>query len=106
MAVCIEGRRIISTLWLRDALANRVAIMDGDPYAQGYGYFWYSSTQQINGVAVAVSFASGNCGYKIYIAPSRGLVVAITSTAYGRGYGQRRSEQVLRAVLESDCVFR
>ncbi len=101
-----DGRRIVSASWLGDALASRVAITDGDPYAQGYGYFWYASTQQIDGVPVAVSFASGNGGNKIYIAPSRRLVMAITSTAYGRDYGQRRSEHVLRAVLETDRQFR
>src|SRR5205807_7042887 len=48
---------------------------------------------------VAVSFASGNGGNKIYVVPSAKLVVAITSSAYGRGYGQRRSQAILLAIL-------
>ena len=97
-----RGRRIVSAGWIRDALAPRVAIADSDPYADGYGYFWYSKVQQIGGKPVAVSFASGNGGNKIYVVPSRHMVVAITSSAYGRGYGQRRSETILKAILSAD----
>jgi CubicO group peptidase (beta-lactamase class C family) len=98
------GRRIISDEWLRDALAATVDIGQEDPFADGYGYFWYAKTQQIGGKPVAVSFASGNGGNKIYIVPSRNLVVAITSRAYGQGHGQRRSENILRALLELDAA--
>ena len=97
-----RGRRIVSARWIRDALAPKVAIADSDPYADGYGYFWYSKVQQIGGKPVAVSFASGNGGNKIYVVPSRHLVIAITSSAYGRGYGQRRSETILKAILSAD----
>jgi CubicO group peptidase (beta-lactamase class C family) len=97
-----DGRRIVSAAWLHEALTPKVGIADRDPYADGYGYFWYAKTQQIDGKPVAVSFASGNGGNKIYIVPSRKLVVAITSSAYGRGYGQRRSENILRTLLELD----
>jgi len=96
-----RGHRIVSAAWLRKALAPKLGIADSDPYADGYGYFWYSKVQQIDGKPVAVSFASGNGGNKIYIVPERHLVVAITSSAYGHGYGQRRSEAILKAVLSA-----
>jgi hypothetical protein len=51
------------------------------------------------GARVPVSFASGTGGNKIYIVPSKELVVAVTSSAYGRGYGQRRSQRILLDVL-------
>jgi len=94
-----RGHRIVSAAWLRKALAPKLGIADSDPYADGYGYFWYSKVQQIDGKPVAVSFASGNGGNKIYIVAARHLVVAVTSSAYGHGYGQRRSEAILKAVL-------
>ncbi|NIJ18417.1 CubicO group peptidase (beta-lactamase class C family) [Sphingomonas naasensis] len=97
-----RGRRIISAGWLRDALAPKVTISASDPYADGYGYFWYAKTHDIAGRRVPVSFASGNGGNKIYVIPSRRMVVAITSSAYGRGYGQRRSEAILKALLAAD----
>ncbi|MFD1951472.1 serine hydrolase domain-containing protein [Sphingomonas arantia] len=97
-----RGRRIVSAGWIRDALAPKVTISDSDPYADGYGYFWYSKVLQIAGAPVPVSFASGNGGNKIYVVPGRHMVVAITSSAYGRGYGQRRSEAILKAILSAD----
>ncbi|QXQ08220.1 beta-lactamase family protein [Sphingosinicellaceae bacterium] len=97
-----RGRRVVSAAWLRDALAPKVAISDSDTYADGYGYFWYSKVQQIDGKPVAVSFASGNGGNKIYVVPSRNMVVAVTSSAYNHGYGQRRSENILKAILSAD----
>ncbi len=97
-----RGRRVVSAGWIRDALMPKVSIADSDPYADGYGYFWYSKVQHINGTPVPVSFASGNGGNKIYVVPSRHMVVAITSSAYGRGYGQRRSETILQAILTTE----
>lgn len=97
-----RGRRIVSAGWIHEALAPHVAISCCDPYADGYGYFWYSRVQQINGEPVPVSFASGNGGNKIYVVPSRHLVIAITSSAYGHGYGQRRSQDILQALLAAD----
>ena len=94
-----NGKRVVSAAWLRDALTPHVAIGDSDPYADGYGYYWYAKTHDINGTPVPVRFASGNGGNKIYVVPSRQLVVAITSSAYGKGYGQRRSEAILKALL-------
>ena len=44
-------------------------------------------------------FASGNGGNKIYIVPSLHMVIAITSSAYNQGYGQRRSQDILLKIL-------
>ncbi|WP_298689261.1 serine hydrolase domain-containing protein [uncultured Sphingomonas sp.] len=97
-----HGRRIVSAAWIHDALTPKVTISGSDPYADGYGYFWYSKVQQVDGQPVPVSFASGNGGNKIYVVSSHHLVVAITSSAYGHGYGQRRSEDILKAILAAD----
>lgn len=97
-----QGRRIIRAGWIRDELALKVSIAESDPYAEGYGYFWYSKVQRIKGTSIPVSFASGNGGNKLYVIPSRNMVVAVTSSAYGHGYGQRRSEEILKAILATD----
>ncbi|MGK6355208.1 serine hydrolase domain-containing protein [Sphingomonas sp. DT-207] len=97
------GHRVVSAAWLREALTPRVTISGSDPYADGYGYFWYSKTHRVGDVPVPVSFASGNGGNKIYVIPSRHMVIAITSSAYGQGYGQRRSEAILKALLAADA---
>lgn len=103
-----QGRRIVSEAGVEAMLQRHVRIPPeaDDPYADDYGYFWYAKTYSIGGRAIEVRFASGNGGNKIYIVPERGLVIAVTSSAYGRGYGQRRSEAILLAVLAADLLDR
>lgn len=94
-----RGHRVVSAAWLAQVLAPTVPIGTVDRYADFYGYFWYGKTLAIDGRNVRISFASGNGGNKLYIVPQRHLVVAIQSSAYGQGYGQKRSEDILKAIL-------
>lgn len=99
-----NGRQIVSAQWIADMLAPRVDVAADDPFADAYGYFWYRKTYRLADTDIAVSFASGNGGNKIYVVPGCRMVVAITSSAYGRGYGQRRSEAILQAVLAAEIA--
>jgi len=94
-----QGREIVRAGTLDELLAPRVRIRASDPYADEYGYFWYRKLQRIGGHEFEVIFASGNGGNKLYLVPALRMVVAIQSAAYGRGYGQRRSQDLLRALL-------
>jgi CubicO group peptidase (beta-lactamase class C family) len=95
----VGGRRILAHDWIAQSLASQVAISDSDPYADFYGYMWYTKAEPVGNHKVEVHFASGNGGNKIYVVPSLHIVVAITSSAYGHGYGQRRSQDILLKVL-------
>ncbi len=99
-----HGHQVVSTRWITDMLAPKVNIAAEDPYADGYGYFWYRKDYRIADTGIAVSFASGNGGNKIYVVPTCRLAIAITSSAYGRGYGQRRSEAILKAIVEREVT--
>jgi CubicO group peptidase (beta-lactamase class C family) len=99
-----QGRRIVSRARLDDLLAPQVRIADVDSYADTYGGFWYRKTYAVGGRSVTVRFASGNGGNKVYVIPERRMVIAITSAAYGRGYGQRRSEAILLALLAASAT--
>lgn len=99
-----DGKRVIDAAWLQAALAPRVTIGAVDRYADNYGYFWYAKTQDIGGQKIVVHFASGNGGNKIYVIPARRMVVSIASGAYGKPYGQRRSEDILKAILKADAT--
>jgi len=97
----IDQRQIVDRAWVVEALSPLVNIAGVDPYADSYGYMWYTKRYDRAGQSIVVHFASGNGGNKIYVVPRYDLVVAITSTAYGKGYGQRRSEQVLLRLLDA-----
>lgn len=98
------NNQVVSERWIAEMLAPKVNIAADDPYADSYGYFWYGKTYRIADTDIAVSFASGNGGNKIYVVPSCRLVTAVTSSAYGRGYGQKRSEAILKSVLEAEVA--
>jgi CubicO group peptidase (beta-lactamase class C family) len=95
----VHGTRILNHDWITRSLASQVAISDSDPYADSYGYMWYTSAEPVGSRKIEVHFASGNGGNKIYIVPSLHMVIAITSSAYNQGYGQRRSQDILLKIL-------
>jgi CubicO group peptidase (beta-lactamase class C family) len=95
----VSGRRVLAHDWITQSLASQVAISDSDPYADFYGYMWYTKAEPVGDQKIEVHFASGNGGNKIYIIPSLRMVVAITSSAYGQRYGQRRSQEILLRIL-------
>jgi len=94
-----RNRRLVSAEWVRDSISKMVPISAVDPYADFYGYMWYTRAEIVEGQSVLVHFASGNGGNKIYVVPSKEMVVAITSSAYHKGYGQRRSQDILLRIL-------
>jgi CubicO group peptidase (beta-lactamase class C family) len=94
-----HGRRIVSAGWIQRSLSAQVSISSVDPYADAYGFMWYTKSEIVDGRPTTVHFASGNGGNKIYIVPASRLVIAITSSAYDTDYGQKRSHAILRRVL-------
>lgn len=104
--MCLNNGRegasqVVSAQWIKRCMSSIVPISHADPFAESYGYMWYSKTHDVSGRPVRVSFASGNGGNKIYVVPELKTVVAVASAAYGRPYGQRRSQQILQGVLNA-----
>ncbi|MDF3126296.1 serine hydrolase [Rheinheimera sp. 1928-s] len=97
----VGQRQILPDAWVAEAMSPIVNIAQYDPYADSYGYMWYSKQYEQAERSILVHFASGNGGNKIYIVPQYDLVIAVTSTAYGQGYGQRRSEHILLQLLDA-----
>lgn len=94
-----QQKRVLDSDWIEKSWAKLVPISDSDPYADFYGYMWYFRNEPTGADPAPVHFASGSGGNKIYVVPSRHLVIAITSSAYGHGYGQRRSQSILLSIL-------
>jgi CubicO group peptidase (beta-lactamase class C family) len=94
-----DDRQIVSSGWVEQCLASQVPISAVDPYADFYGFMWYTKTESVGDRSILVHFASGNGGNKFYLVPSLNLVIAITSSAYNQHYGQERSHDILLKVL-------
>ncbi|MEM6630993.1 MAG: serine hydrolase [Bacteroidota bacterium] len=95
-----EGKQIISPEWIEELQVKRLE-MPSDFLATHYGYFWYFGEKEINGKTYKYMYASGSGGNKLYVVPDQNLVVAATSSAYGRGYGHGRAESIFTYILKS-----
>jgi CubicO group peptidase (beta-lactamase class C family) len=96
-----HDRQVVNPAWVERCIARQVPISAVDPYADFYGYMWYTRTEPVGDRSIPVHFASGNGGNKIYVLPSLDMVVAITSSAYNQRYGQKRSRDILLEVLSA-----
>ncbi|MEL6190514.1 MAG: serine hydrolase [Bacteroidota bacterium] len=93
-------QQIVSSEWIEDMTTSYINI-GGGPYPTGYGYFWYREEITMGGKATPYMYASGNGGNYVYVIPDLSLVICVTSTAYGRGYGHRRANDILLATLRA-----
>ncbi|GHN02277.1 hypothetical protein WSM22_37660 [Cytophagales bacterium WSM2-2] len=94
-----QGKKIVSPAWISEMSKKRLD--PGSPVADAYGYFWWGTTKVMNGKKYECVFASGNGGNVLFVVPSENLVVSLTSSAYGQGYGHYRSHNVFGYVLRA-----
>ena len=96
---CWDGKQVVSKKWLQQSFEGRYPVY-WDNY-DTYGYQWYNHTLMIGNKPYRYVFASGNGGQKLYIVPDSDLVVVIQTTAYNTRYGQRRSLEIFKRILEA-----
>ncbi len=94
-----QGRRIVSASWIKEICSVNIDISKEDPFASGYGNFWFKTTKTVAGKSYECVYASGNGGNLLFVVPQKNLVVSILSSAYGGGH--RRSHNVFQYVLAS-----
>ena len=94
-----RGKQVVPGDWISESVVGRFDV-PWDGYDE-YGYGWYLSSMQVEGIEYRYYFASGNGGNKVYLVPAEDLLVAVQSAAYNRGYGHRRSRELLRMILRA-----
>lgn len=94
-----QGKKIVSPTWINEISRKRFDL--DDRFANAYGYFWWGATKNINGKKYECFYASGNGGNLLFIVPGENLVVSLTSSAYGQGYGHHRAHNIFEYVLRS-----
>jgi CubicO group peptidase (beta-lactamase class C family) len=96
-----KGKQLISESWTREISRKRFDVSQTNPFASGYGYFWWLGEKEVGGHDYSFSFASGNGGNVLFVVPEEHLVVSLTSSAYGQGYGHQRAHNVFEFVLKA-----
>jgi CubicO group peptidase (beta-lactamase class C family) len=96
-----QEKQIISESWIREIARKRFDISHTNPFSSGYGYFWWLGEKKVGDRAYAFSFASGNGGNVVFVVPGENMVVSLTSSAYGQGYGHQRAHNVFEFILKA-----
>lgn len=91
------GRQFIDSNYIKELIEHKK--FDLSPYANGYGMLWYKTSGTIKGKEMDYLFAAGNGGNYLVVVPEEEMVIALTSSAYGPGYGHGRSLTILRMIF-------
>jgi len=75
-----NGERIVSEKWINESTG--IHVKNPNNYMDGYGYYWWHKTFEINGNFYNTFFAAGNGGQYIFIIPQEKLVVVLTGGNY------------------------
>jgi len=92
-----NGQQIISEDWTKKSLAPLVS--NEQPDSDGYGYFFWHKTYEVDGKKYPCAYASGNGGNRIIIFENLSLVIVITATAYGKPYGHFQADEIVKAYI-------
>jgi CubicO group peptidase (beta-lactamase class C family) len=96
-----QGKQIVSESWTREMRKKRFDISGTNPFSSGYGYFWWLGEKKIDERTYSFAFASGNGGNVLFVVPEENMVVSLTSSAYGQGYGHQRAHNIFALVLKA-----
>ena len=87
-----NGKQIISKEWVEES--TKISYKFDNPYNDGYGYFWWIRTFELNGKKYKTYYAAGNGGQYIFIFPEIEMVIVFTGGNYN-DYGYRNPREIL-----------
>ncbi len=93
--------QIIAPEYVNELSVETFDISNNNPFADFYGMLWYKSHRTFGEKKVDYLFASGNGGNLLIVVPDEKMVIALTSSAYGQGYGHRRSYNIMSKIFAS-----
>ncbi|MEO1033871.1 MAG: serine hydrolase [Bacteroidota bacterium] len=97
-----KNEQIVDPNFVKDLITTKVkGVSDWWNLADSYGFFWYKSTRTFGGKTFEYLFASGNGGNQLIVIPEHEMVIALTSSAYGQRYAQRRTYDIINRVLSA-----
>lgn len=86
-----NGKQIISEKWVDESTI--ISYRFDNPYVDGYGYFWWIRTFDINGKKYETYYAAGNGGQYIFVFPEIKMVIVLTGGNYN-DYGENNSREI------------
>ncbi|HJU19607.1 MAG TPA: serine hydrolase domain-containing protein [Stellaceae bacterium] len=77
-----HGRRVVSAAWIREMTAAHSPSGWLSAIADAYGYLWWRGHASLDNRNIAWVGGIGHGGQRLYVVPSRDLVVAVTAGNY------------------------
>ena len=94
-----NGQQIVPAAWVADATAAHAQVGPDAKCGENYGYFWWLSPGCTVTPSTPWAEARGNGGQRIWVVPSRDLVVAMTAGNYNGPASGKAAAAVLSSVL-------
>lgn len=92
--------QLMDSIYTKDLINHkRFDLSEYFPFADAYGYMWYKTSRTFGKNHLNYLFASGNGGNHLIVVPDQHMVIALTSSAYGPGYGQGRSYAIMSKIF-------
>ncbi len=94
--------QLMDSIYTTDLINHkRFDLSEYFPFADAYGYMWYKTSRTFGKNHLNYLFASGNGGNHLIVVPDQHMVIALTSSAYGPGYGQGRSYAIMSRIFSA-----
>ena len=91
-----QGRQVVPAAWIESSFQDRIAASG----ALRYGYQWWLGRQRMPGGSVDWIAAMGNGGQRLYLVPSKDLVVVVTAGQYNQpDTSWRAPARLLQSIL-------
>lgn len=84
----VNDRQVLSKEWIEDSFKN-YRVLENTDDKNGYGYFWWHHSYQVNGKSIETREARGAGGQYIIVVPELDIVAVITSGNFRNGKTQQ-----------------
>lgn len=93
------GKQLIHPEFIKELISHEKFDLSKRSLGDSYGMLWYKATKTFGNKTMSYLFASGNGGNQLVVFPEENMVIALTASAYGQGYGHGRSFAIMSMVL-------
>lgn len=95
-----QGQQLLDPAYNQQILQDKnYELPEEWSFADTYGMLWYKAKRTYGNETVEFVYASGNGGNYLILVPEENMVVALTSGAYGQGYGHGRARAIFEMLI-------
>ena len=98
-----HGRTIVPEAWVAESLHPHISTgitgLSPSGNVVGYGYQWWTGTEEWNGRQIAWAAGVGNGGQRLYVVPELDVTVVMAAGEYGSPEISQTANRLLGGVI-------